>query len=88
LGINQLVTQITFYFSTSYLQTSSPQQRGWTFAIKTLHALGSLKHVIQYHPFVSFHKAQFHFECYTNDKGSNQLKMYNASLEAPALLAI
>jgi len=44
-GINQLVAPITLYFFTCNPRTSSPQLRVRTFVIKTLDALGSLKHV-------------------------------------------
>jgi hypothetical protein len=44
----------------------------WTFAIKTLDALGSLKHVIQYQLSVLLHNARFHSQCYTSDKSSNK----------------
>jgi hypothetical protein len=44
-SINQLVKPITLYFYICDPQTFKPTIRGVDFAIKTLHALGSLKHM-------------------------------------------
>ena len=67
-GIIQLVTHINFYFSTcepAETNNLCHKNDGRPWFTET--------RATPYQPFVLIHNAQFHSECYRNDKGSKQI---------------